>query len=65
MSESSGGRASSLVVLLDLDPPLAAESDLRYAFCFFFLLLSALPPPPPILSTASLILTPAPAADDG
>ena len=62
MSESSGGRASSLVVLLDLDPPLAAESDLRYAFCFFFL-LSALPPlPPPIRSTASLILTP---GDDG
>ena len=60
MSESSGGRASSLVVLLDLDPPLAAESDLRYAFCFFFL-LSAFPLPP-ILSTASLILTP---DDDG
>ena len=29
MRESSGGRASSLVVLLDLDPPLAAESDLH------------------------------------
>ena len=58
MRESSGGRASSLVVLLDLDPPpLAAESDLRYAFSFFFLASDALLLPP-ILSTASLILTP-------
>ena len=32
MRESSGGSASSLVVLLDLDPPLAAESDLRKVY---------------------------------